>query len=188
VEAAAQAGNQAGDPLSAWAVALVLGHTFDRALSGLRLFTEFDYSSGDADPRDGRVGVFDNLYPTNHGKYGIADRQGWRNLRAVRLGAQKRLARWWQLQLDYHSFWLANRNDFLYWANGAPIVRNPNATSSHVGHEIDVQSLIRLNRYLELNVGWAHLFPGRFVLESTPGSPVTFAYAQVTFQAAVPAH
>lgn len=184
-EAAAQTGNQAGDPIRAGAAALVLGYTLDSLVPGLRLFAEYDCSSGDANPTDGRVGAFDNLYPTNHGKYGIADRQGWRNMHGARAGAQKRLTGAWRLQLDYHSFWLANRNDYLYWANGAPIARNPNATSNHAGHEIDVQSLIRLNRHLELNVGWAHLFPGRFVLESTPGSPVTFAYAQLSFKAAL---
>ena len=50
-----------------------------------RLVAEYNYASGDANPTDGRRGTFDQLYPTAHDKYGLADQVGWRNMHDVRV-------------------------------------------------------------------------------------------------------
>ena len=49
---------------------------------------EYNYASGDADPTDGTRGTFDQLYPTPHDKYGLADQVGWRNIHHVRAGVE----------------------------------------------------------------------------------------------------
>ncbi len=48
---------------------------------------EASKATGDGDPRDGRFEEFDNLFPTNHLKYGYLDLTGWRNQRVVSLTA-----------------------------------------------------------------------------------------------------
>ncbi len=101
----------------------LVGRTISSGRATYRVFGEYNYASGDDTPGDGRRGTFDQLYPTPHDKYGLADQVGWKNIHHVRAGLefkpQPRLA----LAGGYHSFWLASARDALYNAGGAPIAR-----------------------------------------------------------------
>lgn len=176
-ELAIQGGEVRSEDLRSWAGAWTLGRTLTDGEPSARVSAEYDHASGDRDGGDGRRGTFDQLYPTNHSKYGIADRVGWRNMHGARGGLELKFPRRWSMSVDYWSFWLASRNDFLYRSNGAPVVRNPLATSNHVQQELDVYGVIPLGRRLAILAGYAHVFPGRFLKESTAGSAVTFFYA-----------
>jgi hypothetical protein len=175
-EVAFQAGRAGAEPLRSWAGAWILGRRLGAGPRAPRLLVEYDYAGGDRDPADGTRGTFDQLYPTNHSKYGIADRIGWRNMRAGRIGLVLRPGARWTLNLDYYSFWLVSRRDFLYGADGMPVFRNPQADSSHVHQELDAQARIPVTQFLELSFGYARVFPGRFLRESSPASPVNFAF------------
>jgi len=181
-EVALQGGDVAGDALRAWAAAVTLGRVVKVGVPGARLSVEYDYASGDGDPENGRTGTFDQLYPTNHGKYGIADQMGWRNMHGIRGGASIQLRRRWSAQMDYHSFWLATRNDAMYRSNGAVVARNPDATSSHTHQELDIQTVVTPKTWLLLQFGYAHIFPGQFLKESTGGSPLSYAYASLALR------
>ncbi len=176
-EMAVQGGATAEEDLRSWAGAWTLGRIVVGGEPSLKVLGEYDYASGDERAGDARRGTFDQLYPTNHSKYGIADRVGWRNMHGARGGIELRWPRGRRVSADYWSFWLARRNDFLYRANGAPVVRNPQASSSHVQQELDVYGVVPVGRRLAILAGFARVFPGGFLRESTPGSPVTFFYA-----------
>ena len=85
VEMDLQRGSLGPDSVRAWA-----GHWQIReSLAGPgvpRITAEYNFASGDADPADAVRGTFDQLYPTAHDKYGLADQVGWRNIHDVRLG------------------------------------------------------------------------------------------------------
>jgi hypothetical protein len=125
-EAALQTGATGTEPLRAWA-----GHwILKRPLPGVarvKAVAEYNYASGDRDPRDGRRGTFDQLYAANHDKYGMADLIGWRNLHHARTAAETKLARKWTAVCAYSSFWLASRRDGLYNAGGTLVYRSPEA-------------------------------------------------------------
>jgi hypothetical protein len=148
-----------------------LGYTLSKDPLSPRLLAEYNYATG-----HGRYGTFDQLYPTNHNKYGTADVIAWRNIHDLMAGSEWKPLRHWKLNLDYHSFWLATRNDALYTEAGAAFVRNPAASSSHVGDEVDFQALWRATTKLQLGFGVGHLFPGRFLKDSTPGAGYTYPY------------
>lgn len=175
-EMAFQAGKSAGFPLRSWAGAWIVGRRLANGPRSPRLFVELDHASGDRDPSDRVRGTFDQLYPTNHSKYGIADRIGWRNMRAGRLGLVIEPGPRWSISFDYYSFWLASRQDFLYGADGAPLLRNPRASSSHVHQEFDAQVRVPLTESFDFSFGYARVFPGRFLRETSPASPVNFAF------------
>ena len=59
-------------------------------LTNYSVFGEFNYALGDANPGDGVRGTFDQLYPTAHDKFGLADQVGWRNIHHVRTGLEVR--------------------------------------------------------------------------------------------------
>src|SRR5688572_1409875 len=73
---------------TAWAGHWVLGYTLPTVPSKPRLVAEYNYASGDKDPADGQRGTFDQLYPTPHDKYGLADQVGWRNIHNARAGVE----------------------------------------------------------------------------------------------------
>ncbi len=135
------------------------------------LLAEYNYASGDRNPKDNTIGTFDQLYPTNHSIYGVADQIGRRNTSNVRGGIWLRPHKSVLIKTEGHSFWLASRYDALYAANGAvsvPAVAG-GAKYGHVGTEFDITGEVKLSRYYVFGAQFGHLFPGRFLETYTPG-------------------
>ena len=180
-DTAIQAGSLGTDDISAWA-----GHyqlrTPAHGRFAVRASSEFNYASGDADPTDGTRGTFDQLYPTPHDKYGLADQVGWRNIRHLRAGIE--LSPWKGLPIaaNYHSWWLNEKRDGLYNAGGALLARVASgAASSHVGQELDIQATRALTPRIQLAAGYAHIFTGDFLKQATPGASYSHPYVMVTY-------
>jgi hypothetical protein len=170
VEVAGQGGWYAGDRIGAWASHFVLGHTFPDPRRRPRVFAEYNHASGDQNPGDGRRGTFDQLYPSPHDKFGLADQFMWSNLRHARGGFEIRVRPSLALLSSYHSFWLASARDGLY-APGAKLVARSagGAAGSHVGQEFDAQALWTVGRNTQLDLGYARIFPGLFLRQSIGG-------------------
>ena len=136
----------------------------------------------DESPADGKRGTFDQLYPTGHDKYGLADQVGWRNVHHVRAGVEASPWKKWQLGGNYHSWWLAEPRDGLYTAGGAQLARiATGAASRHVGQELDVQVSRALFPQLQVAAGYAHIFPGGFLKQATPGASYHAPYLMATY-------
>ena len=125
IEMAVQRGSLAADDISAWAGHWLVGRTMTRASKTYRAFGEYNYASGDETPGDGKRGTFDQLYPTPHDKYGLADQVGWKNIHHLRTGIEMRPQPRLTIGSSYHSFWLATARDALYTAGGAVLARIP---------------------------------------------------------------
>ncbi len=181
VEAAIQRGSLGTDDIAAWAGHWAVGRTVPAGRIAYRVFGEYNYASGDETPADGRRGTFDQLYPTPHDKYGLADQVGWKNIHHLRTGVefkpQPRLA----LAGGYHSFWLASSRDALYNAGGAVVARIPGGTADrHVGQELDVQATFTPSPRIQVHGGYSHLFTGAFLKAATPGESYSGPYIMVT--------
>lgn len=181
-ELARQTGSLGSDQVSAWAGHWLLGYTVSPLSIKPRLIVEYNYASGDEDPRDGIRGTFDQLYPTAHDKYGLADQVGWRNIHHARAGLEFKLGTASQFTGSYHSWWLASRRDALYTATGIQIARAPDGSAGrHVGQELDFQWLYKLSKQVQVASGYAHLFPGTFLKTLTPGKAYHFPYLSLTY-------
>jgi len=181
IETALQSGSVGDDSIHAWA-----GHYRLRTPSGpraLRVTTEFNYASGDRTGTDGRRGTFDQLYPTPHDKYGLADQVGWKNIQHVRTAVDLTPVSGWPVTAAYHSWWLAEKTDALYAAGGAVLVPRvaDGAASSHVGQELDVQLSRAITPQLTLAAGYAHIFTGPFLKQATPGASYSHPFAMITY-------
>jgi hypothetical protein len=181
IEMVLQRGSLGANDVNAWA-----GHwQLRQSLSGpgaLKLIGEFNYASGDEDPTDGIRGTFDQLYPTGHDKYGLADQIGWRNIQHVRAGVEVSPWKGWPITTNYHTWWIAEPRDGLYNAGGAQIARIvAGASDRHVGQEIDVQLSRTLMPQLQVSGGYAHIFTGGFLEEATPGASYSYPYVQLTY-------
>ena len=180
VEAAHQSGSVGPDTISAWASHLQLKTpAFGPAL---RVTGEYNYATGDSDRTDGTRGTFDQLYPTPHDKYGLADQVGWRNIHHVRAGVEIGRLRGLPISANYHSWWLASPTDALYLASGAELARIPTgAPDSHVGQELDLQITRALTPQLQLAAGYAYIRPGAFLKAATPGASYSTPFMMLTY-------
>jgi hypothetical protein len=181
IEVALQRGSLGSDDVEAWA-----GHWQLRASPPVRgavkLTGEYNYASGDKDPVDGVRGTFDQLYPTPHDKYGLADQIGWKNIHHARGGFEFTPIKALPIATNYHSWWLAEERDALYTAGSAVLARVPSgAADSHVGQELDIQVSRALTPQIHVAGGYAHIFPGAFLEEATPGASYSHPYLMVTY-------
>ncbi len=182
VEMAWQTGSLGADRIRAWAGHWQLGYTLAGAQWKPRLIAEYNFATGDRNPRDGTRGSFDVMYPTGHDKTGLADQVGWKNIHDVRGGVQFRRGTKWLIAPIYHSYWLASATDALYAANGLAIVQRADGTAgTRVGQEADISMLYTFNSRAYIGAGFGHLFPGEFLQRVTPGHGYSFPYVMLGY-------
>jgi hypothetical protein len=181
-EMAKQTGSVASDSIGAWGGHWVLGYTPSSKRVASRLFAEYNFASGDRNPRDGQRGTFDQLYPTGHDKIGLADQVGWRNIHDLRGGVEMKPRNKWLITSSYHSFWLASATDALYAANGLAVARVADGSAGRrVGQEADISTMYTVNKQVQVGAGFAHLFPGAFLKRATPGHGYNSPYLMLIY-------
>ncbi len=144
-----------------------------------RLFAEYNFASGDHNSTDGDIETFQNLFPTNHPKYGFMDLFSWQNLHNPELSLRVKPIKPLTLELDGHAFWLADTNDAWYRANGTTRVRpiTPSA-SNYVGAEIDLLATYQPAKFLTFVAGYSHFFAGDYLADTGPSDDADFGYVQ----------
>jgi hypothetical protein len=182
-ELAIQRGNAGTNGIRTWASTMGAGYRISQSGWRPRLFSTYDYASGDRNPEDGTRGTFDTLYPTAHDRLGISDQFGWQNISAVRGGATIEPHARWTLTGQYLDFWLASASDGLYNSSGGLIVRDSTGRSgTHVGDEFDGYTWYELNRHVNIGCGFAHLLPGSFLQHTTKGAHYNYPYFAINFK------
>lgn len=178
-----QWGSFASADIKAWGSYAELGYTV-KAPWTPRVYAEYTFGSGDSDASDGKIGGFNDVFPTAHLWYGYNDLVGWRNIKNVRIGTQFKPHAKLGVRLDYHSFWLANRNDGLYNVAGVRTVAAPSggAASSKIGDEVDATFTVPLTPTITIGGGIGHMFPGAFLKANTPGGSDTFTFLFTNFK------
>jgi hypothetical protein len=170
-------GSVGSDQIKAWAGHWVVGDTFNAVKFTPRVFAEFNYASGDKNPKDGARGTFDQLYPSGHDKYGLADQVGWRNIKDARAGVEAKLVRNLAATVEYNNWYLASATDSLYVAAGTAAFRSiTGAAGTHVGQEIDITGTWTIIKPLVAGAGFGHIIPGEFLKKTTPGNPYNYPY------------
>jgi len=177
-----QFGNIGADTISAYAMNFDLGFTWLGARLQPRIFADYAYASGDRNANDGRINTFDQIYPSNHGLYGIVDLFGWRNLRDAKAGLTLKPLRKLQCSTVFHDLYLASSRDGLYNGVGNLVVRKADGSAgSHIGEELEGTGSYALSDYLSMGAGYGHLFPGQFIKLATKGSAYNIAYTMFTY-------
>ena len=103
---------------------------------------EYNYGSGDSNSKDGHHGTFDNLYPSQHGLYGIMDFFSLQNMQNVHLSTSVKPLKPLTLSLDGYAFWLATTGGLFLpgqrrAANHGGYGIHPNY-GSYLGTELDL--------------------------------------------------
>jgi len=175
--------NPGHDNIAAAAQHWVLGRTFAATPWKPRPWIEYNYASGDANSKDGTRGTFDQLYPTAHDKYGLADQVGWKNINDLRGGIEMKPRKNLTGIVEYNDWHLANAHDALYNTSSTSLARSTAGTAgTHVGQEFDVTAIWTVFGALQTGAGLGHLFPGEFLRKSTPGNSYTYPYVTFTYR------
>lgn len=145
-EASLQAGDRVGQEVAAFMFGARVGRKF--AQKGKVTFW-YDYLSGDDDPADGKIRVFDTLFATNHKFYGFADlfldiplHTGGLGLQDIAFKGSATPHADFTVGVDVHSFLLAKRGT---------------QTSRHLGEEVDLTLTYGYARGVALTGGFAYV-------------------------------
>jgi Alginate export len=184
VEAAKQAGNLSTDTIDAWGGYAILGYSMPKVPLEPRISTQYDYATGDSKLKDGKVGTFDQLYPSNHGVFGLVDLLGWRNIRQMRAGVEVKPINRLSVNFDFRDLYLANGNDSLYSSTGSVLVKTPSTGAHHrdVGQEPDLSAKYDVRKNITLGAGYGYLFAGRFLTENSAGDRSSIVYTFATYK------
>ena len=148
----------------------------------LDLEAEYKYASGSQNAAT-RDNTFDQLYASNHDRFGRADLFGWRNIANVRSLDTLHVTKPVAISVMYNNWWLASPTDALYNSSGGAIVRSAKGTAgTHVGQEADVFGTYQASGWT-FGAGMAHVFAGGFLHATTPGvnTRYLFVFQSYTF-------
>jgi hypothetical protein len=164
---AASAPGVAGHDLhiNAEAGAVRAGYTFEPVPMRPRVGIEIDYASGDnCRVACGKANTFDNLFPTNHFKFGAMDLMAWKNSVVYAAVVDVKPSPVSKLQVDFRILRLANHLDNWYRASqgvyGATAATN---TSSSIGRELDVHYYHTFKEKFKFEIGAGHFWAGSYL-------------------------
>lgn len=170
-------GSVLADSIDAWAGHWVLGYTATALKWTPRFLVEYNTATGSASTKLGQRHTFDQLYPTAHDKYGLADQVGWKNIHHVRVGPEWKIVPRWSMAVRYSDYWLADAHDALYTTSNAVVAQMANGSAGRwVGQEVDFVNLVTVSKITQIGAGLSHIFPGTFLKTATPGQSYTAPY------------
>jgi len=189
IEGIREAGDNGTNAIRAWGTSEGIAYRFAPVFWKPRIFTQYDYASGDKNPHDGAHGTFDTIYPTAHDRFGISDQFGWQNIKAIRAGVTVEPHNRWTVTTQWLDFWLASATDSLYNTSGASIVRNTAGTAgTHIGQEVDAYTWYEINRHVNIGFGVAHILAGQYLHLMEKGPNFTYPYFAFNFKDAGSTH
>ena len=181
LEAAVQFGTLGGEDIRAWMITANAGHSFASRLDP-RPFVTMDFASGDDAPA-GRVGTFNQLYPTNHTYLGAIDYVGRQNILSPSGGVSLRPMSRLSVVMTQFLFWRASVHDALYGNSGTVMRPGTTTNARYVGTETDLIATYRFDRHVLGYASYNHFFPGDFIRATGParGSDYVYGALQYTF-------
>lgn len=177
LEAALQLGKDQPNSILAYAAHAAGGYTFDTALKP-RLGVEYNFASGDK-AGTAKQERFNNLFPTNHDKYGYIDFASWRNLHDISASIGIKPTSSSLMKFDYHLFLLPHPTDGMFRASGAVLRAGAAGASRLAGHEIDLLARYQWNKWVGFLGGYSFFKGGKFFSDTGTNGAAHFAYAQV---------
>ena len=152
------------------------------------LSAEVNAASGGSTSHVNRT--FDNLYPTNHEVYGLADMTAWKNMEHIGFWLEHQPKTNLSIKAGYHYLWLRDPSDA--WYNATSVVNkysggtfvDPSGTDGRfLGKEFDLVAGFQTKNWGTFSAGLALFQPGDFVRNvSGHADQQTFGYLQYTIK------
>ena len=176
-EVSYQEGSSAGDSIEAWSVSATGGHAWANAPWKPRLSAGIDVATGDADPADGRVDRFDQLYPLGHAYLGHIDLEARQNVRAARVQVDLAPRKDVNLTVTLHQFALDEERDALFNSAGGVVRRDPTGNSGRdVATELDAYASWKIGRHHRVSAEICRWWSGDYIAKTGDGSDAWFVW------------
>lgn len=159
---ASQWGKTQGNDHCAWAAHVEAGRTFNSAWKP-RLALWFNYASGDKDAADGSQERFDPLFGATYAFYGYSSYFAWQNMLNPTLRLSFAPAQNFRCEIMHRAFWHASDTDA--WVRGLRRDRT-GGSGDFIGQETDVRLVWQLCKNFDLDLSYAHFWPGSFVAKT----------------------
>lgn len=174
----------------AFATHFAAGYTWVDSILIPRIGIEYNFGSGDNNPKDGVHRTFDNLFPSNHRPFGLMDFVSWQNIHDVSVTTLIHPVKNLSITNEVHGFWLADTHDFFYNTSGVARTTGgygikPGA-GQYVGAEYDFLASYNFLDCVNFQLGYGHFFVGDYIrnsLASVGGAKdADWVYAQMKFE------
>lgn len=179
-EGVVQGGRFAGRRIRALAISAGGGYTLDQPWKP-RLGLRLDSGSGDRDPKDGRLGTFNPMFPKG-GYFNETGLFSWSNLAALRASLGVAPSNTVSLEASYTAHRLWTDADAIYLQPLAPLAAARSGQSKNVGDALQLDAAWQVNRNLKLQGQLARHDAGPAV-RALGGKPTKLAviFAQFRF-------
>ncbi len=172
LEAAYQSGDFGPDAIRAWTIASDVGYTFQGIALTPRFGLKADIASGDSDPLDGRLGIFNALYPKLP-YFSDANLIAPANVMDIHPSLALSVSPTITVQLGWNALWRQTTGDAIYTT---PLRAVP-MTAGRPGRFIGHQGILGIDWQPTPNVGvsaeYVHFEPGT-ALERANGRTVDY--------------
>jgi hypothetical protein len=160
------------------------GYEFRNAGWKPRFEYEYDYATGNPHRNPYRIGTFDQQYPSNHNAFGLTDIFGFQNITQKRVNINMKPADAWTLLFQGEALDVATRRDGVYNGAGGVLVKAPTRgfSANDIGQEFDASTDYVYHKYLDVQFGVGHLFPGRVLADNGKAPPQTLGYFMLTYR------
>ncbi len=181
---AGQWGRWAGDTIQAWAWSLYGGYTFEEVKCKPRVGFGVDWASGDEDPRDGKVGTFDQLFPLGHAWLGYLDLIARQNVTALHINASAwAVPKKVKCTIAWHTFWKDAERDAIYNSGGRVTVRDPlGRNGTDIGQELDLTVNWKISRHSDCLFGYSRFWGGNAIIGTGNSDNPELIYFQYRYK------
>jgi hypothetical protein len=161
VEGAVQFGRKGSQKLEAWAFGSKVNYQVDPKW---RFYGELAAASGGSSGDTART--FDQIYASNHSRYGVMDMQGWRNMTGISLGANFKPTAKLSVSAEVHKFGLWSDDDAWYGDGGSrngSFVDPTGGSGKDVGTEFNLFGTYSVDARTQVEGGLGVFEPGGFI-------------------------
>jgi hypothetical protein len=179
-ELVAQFGKFGGDSIAAWTIATDTGFTLSAFPLQPRLGLKANVSSGDRDPKDGRLQTFNALFPRGayFSEMGLL---GPANLTDLHPGITLRASASVTLTANWDFFWRTSTADGLYGPALNLVRASRPGTASYAGSSPDVGIAWKASQRWTFNAQAAVFLAGPFLRETGRAADVVYTSTWVTY-------
>lgn len=181
LEGAYQRGTFAGRRSEGWGTGFETGYRFQAAPLHPEIALTADIVSGDNDPKDGKLGTLNPLFP--NGKYfGALSPIGPRNLIHVRPSTTLHPHKDVAISLTGVAYWRESTHDGIYAIPGFLVRSGKDSDARFIGKEAELAVSWQANATLNFTASASAFDPGPFIQETGEAKTIKMLGAQTTFR------
>ncbi len=179
-----QRGSYSNDSIHAGAAIVRGGYGAKNLRWQPHLEAEYDYATGNTHTNPGRIGTYNQQYPSNHNAFGLVDLFGFQNIKQDRLNLQLTPRSNLMMLFQGGSLHAATIHDGIYSGAGSSLIAAPTGgfKSDDIGSEFDTSAKYIYHKSFATNIGVGHFFPGELMTSQKHGAPLTYAYLGFTYR------